>query len=811
LYRVQPYIDYRTLQLIHLHKDSAGALAGFAGGMSGNREKEMLRLTNKIGKIIDGSKPGWIKITFIALIIFSLVGISTLALTPTSAMAADAGTGYLLQKTITWGDGTVETVAIDSNGNFILDGVQRNLVGFCDPFIYAYGNPYDASNKEILQKELDYLQSKGVRIIHFNLWPWGEEAYDSVLQLYYDHKMLAVPLFSLIGDPVSGDLSTTDFLVDGTSTVSTFFATWLKHVKSFQNVVSIVIENEMDINLSYRGYTLSNATKYMDMLYNYAKANCTVPIVTKFGVLNYDAAAASVQNAFLHYSAVPCFDLYYTDASTVASGCASTAQWFSTKTTSSKMWVTEANYAFAREPGYYNAAKFTKEMVDAMFANKVAVVFLFSIQDIAESTSMFFDYTGNPITNLDTLLANIPTWQAPMAADPIVIGSPVQVAPANGSTISNLTPALSWNQATGASTYALQISTDSTFNSTAVNQTALTGTSFNVPAGTLLQGTTYNWRVAAKDASANSSAWSGVYTFTTPAAATLSAPALALPANGSTVSNVTPTVSWNQTAGASTYALQISIDSTFNSTVVNQTALTGTSYNVPAGILSQGTTYNWRVAAKDASNTSEWSSIYTFKTPTAVSTLIAPTLASPVNKATITNLTPTLIWKTVTGAASYSIQVSTDATFASTIIDKSAITRTSYTIPSGTLSWSTTYYWRARTTDKSGLNSTWSAAYTMNTSANPYPAAASNLTATVKSKSQVNLAWKDNSSNESGFKIERKTGTGAYSLVMTTRANVVSFSNTNLRANTTYTYRVTAYNAAGNAAPSNEVTITTPR
>jgi len=48
------------------------------------------------------------------------------------------------------------------------------------------------------------------------------------------------------------------------------------------------------------------------------------------------------------------------------------------------------------------------------------------------------------------------------------------------------------------------------------------------------------------------------------------------------------------------------------------------------------------------------------------------------------------------------------------------------------------------------------------------PTAPSSLTATAASTSQINLAWADNSSNETGFKIERKTGSGGtYSQIAT--------------------------------------------
>jgi len=91
------------------------------------------------------------------------------------------------------------------------------------------------------------------------------------------------------------------------------------------------------------------------------------------------------------------------------------------------------------------------------------------------------------------------------------------------------------------------------------------------------------------------------------------------------------------------------------------------------------------------------------------------------------------------------------------------------------------------------------------------PEAPSNLAATAVSDSRINLTWQDNSTNETGFKIERKTGAGsAYSQIDSVSGNVTSYSNTGLTSLTIYFYRVRAYNAGGNSASSNEENATTP-
>ncbi len=89
--------------------------------------------------------------------------------------------------------------------------------------------------------------------------------------------------------------------------------------------------------------------------------------------------------------------------------------------------------------------------------------------------------------------------------------------------------------------------------------------------------------------------------------------------------------------------------------------------------------------------------------------------------------------------------------------------------------------------------------------------APSGLTATAISSSQIDLSWVDNSHNEAGFRIERKTGTdGAYSEIDTVAADISIYSDTGLDESTTYTYRVRAYNGKLYSDYSNVVSATTP-
>jgi hypothetical protein len=70
---------------------------------------------------------------------------------------------------------------------------------------------------------------------------------------------------------------------------------------------------------------------------------------------------------------------------------------------------------------------------------------------------------------------------------------------------------------------------------------------------------------------------------------------------------------------------------------------------------------------------------------------------------------------------------------------------------------------------------------------------------------ELEATWMDNSSNEDGFKIERRTGTTqTYTQIAIVGANVTSYNDSGLVDGDTYCYRVLAFNAAGSSPYSNE-------
>ncbi len=117
-----------------------------------------------------------------------------------------------------------------------------------------------------------------------------------------------------------------------------------------------------------------------------------------------------------------------------------------------------------------------------------------------------------------------------------------------------------------------------------------------------------------------------------------------------------------------------------------------------------------------------------------------------------------------------------------------------------------TYDYRVRATNANG-DSPYSNEATATTPT--LPAVPTGLTATAMSDTAVDLAWTDNSTDETSFRIERKTGAAdTWAQIATVKANVSTYSNTGLTAGLTYVYRVRSASAAGNSAYSNEATVT---
>jgi hypothetical protein len=177
--------------------------------------------------------------------------------------------------------------------------------------------------------------------------------------------------------------------------------------------------------------------------------------------------------------------------------------------------------------------------------------------------------------------------------------------------------------------------------------------------------------------------------------------------------------------------------------------------------------------------------------------------AAPQNlAATPGNAQVSLTWSASAGATSYNVKRSTTSGGPYTVIANPTSTgHLDTTVVNGT-----TYFYVV-----SALNAIGESADSTQASATPsaptIPAAPSNLTLAANGKKKIRLNWVDNSSNETGFKIERSTDGVNFAEIATLGANIVTYQNTGLTSGVRYYYRLRATNAAGDSAYSNTANI----
>jgi len=83
------------------------------------------------------------------------------------------------------------------------------------------------------------------------------------------------------------------------------------------------------------------------------------------------------------------------------------------------------------------------------------------------------------------------------------------------------------------------------------------------------------------------------------------------------------------------------------------------------------------------------------------------------------------------------------------------------------------------------------------------PKKPTNLVLNVVSYNTINLSWTDASTDESSFSIQRSLdGISSWTTIGTVIENVTTYSDNSLSPNTTYYYRIIAYNAIGNSTAS---------
>ncbi len=300
----------------------------------------------------------------------------------------------------------------------------------------------------------------------------------------------------------------------------------------------------------------------------------------------------------------------------------------------------------------------------------------------------------------------------------------------------------------------------------------------------LTASTSYSFTVAAVDAVGNVSSQSSATSATTQAAPDTAAPTVPGSLTATTVSQTQINLAW--------------VASTDNVGVVgyrvyrggSQVATTTTPAYSNTG-LTAGTSYSFTVAAYDAAgNVSSQSSAASATTQAAPDTA-APSVPGGVSATVVSQTQINLAWTAATdnvGVTGYRVyqsgtQIGTSTTPSYNVTGLTAGTGYSFTVAAY---------------DAAGNVSSQSGAASVTTQAasdTAAPTVPGSLTATAVSQTQVNLAWNVSTDNVgvAGYKVFQNG-----SQVATT--TTAGYSQTGLTAGTSYTFTVSAYDAAGNTS-----------
>jgi hypothetical protein len=176
-------------------------------------------------------------------------------------------------------------------------------------------------------------------------------------------------------------------------------------------------------------------------------------------------------------------------------------------------------------------------------------------------------------------------------------------------------------------------------------------------------------------------------------------PAPGTPADGSTDTEYTLPLDWDDVPEAS-YDVQVATDLDFNNVVRSSSGLTASTWNVSPALVAE-TQYFWRVRARSqCGGASGWSAARSFTTRPCI-VLAIPNLTFPSAGGTNISYTPALDWDTISQADAYDVQVALDANFTNIARSATSVVGSTWTVAPA-LSPNTNYYWRVRSTDACG-------------------------------------------------------------------------------------------------------------
>ncbi|NLI92399.1 MAG: hypothetical protein GX434_09430, partial [Peptococcaceae bacterium] len=278
--------------------------------------------------------------------------------------------------------------------------------------------------------------------------------------------------------------------------------------------------------------------------------------------------------------------------------------------------------------------------------------------------------------------------------------------------------------------------------------------------------------------------------------ATNSSTALTAPSNltATVLSASQISLSWSSVSSATTYYIYRS--TSYSGTYSLVTSSSSTGYTDSG--LSSYTTYYYKVMAVNGSGTSDYSSVaYATTSNTGY-----PSVPTGLSATALGTDQIYLTWGSASLAAYYYVYKSTS--YSGTYYLVTSTSSTSYTETG--LSTYTTYYYKIMAVNSTG-SSDYSSIVSATTTTGSVPTAPTNLSISSVGSNQLTLSW-DAVSSASCYYVYRSTSSsGTYTNIGT--PTPAAYTDTGLDANTTYYYKVMAYNSYGYSPYSTVVSATT--
>ena len=413
---------------------------------------------------------------------------------------------------------------------------------------------------------------------------------------------------------------------------------------------------------------------------------------------------------------------------------------------------------------------------------------------IPDTYIVLFDYVGQSYSNYDYqddiyLLTNVRPSVGPQTP-----GNIASYAGAAGI-------ALAWTANTEGNLagYNVYRSTSANGTFTKLNADPLTGTTFTDSGAAV--GVTYYYQVKAADVYGTESTVAAASTNTRTSDSTPPAPPSYPTAIGGSGGI---SLNWLDNTEGDLAGYNVYRSATQSGTYVklNSTLLGGSDYTDLNA--NSGATSFYRITAVDAAGNESMAATLNAYRPGNGSVPSAPSSLMTVSNGTSAI---TLTWTDNSSNETGFIIERQNADGSFSVVGNASANATTYN-DSG-LQGGTAYNYRVRATNNSGPSgySNESSASTVNRA----PIAPTNLAAIALSGNAVRLTWTDNSTNESAYRVERRTGSnGSWALIDTISANLTLYTDASASANTAYSYRVTATNGAGSSPASNTASLSTP-